>query len=628
MPPRLPLPLRLPPAHTLRCPLPQRRLLTVLAIETSCDDTSIALLTSPTPHTATLLAHETVTSPNRIYGGIHPLISTVSHATHLAPLLAAVVALGHKPDFVAVTRGPGMPTSLSIGLDTAKGLAVAWGVPLVGVHHMLAHALTPRLVAALNCAAVERAAAAAAAAAAEGGAGGVPEGSEVVAESHGAAIESSEAAPESTQAALEISGAAPESIKASPESIKAASESIKAASESIKAASESIKAASESIKAASESIKAASESIKAASESIKAASESIKAASESSDTSPSPTQAPPPSPSPTAPNPPLEPLLEITTPVKKSQILQQPAQTPTEAPQFPFLTLLVSGGHTQVVHSRSLTSHKVLADTMDIALGDMIDKCARQLVPARVLTTYGESVAYGAALEEFCFPARDGSDRRYGYRYTLPGGKARAAEDEAETAAYDWQLSAPLAKTGPAMRRLAYSFSGLGSSVERCLKRRKRLLGGVEIGDEERRALGRKVMVLAFEHVAARMVLGLEAMGEEGGSVGTVVVSGGVAANRFFRHVLRIYLTSKGYQHIKIVVPPMKFCTDNAAMIAWAGLELYRAGWQTGLSALPLKKWSMDDDVYIEGEEDNAEHGVGGVLGAQQWIKRDVEEEP
>ena len=55
-----------------------------------------------------------------------------------------------KPDFVSVTRGPGMFNCLSVGLNVAKGLAVGWQVPLVGVHHMQAHALTPRLVHALQ----------------------------------------------------------------------------------------------------------------------------------------------------------------------------------------------------------------------------------------------------------------------------------------------------------------------------------------------------------------------------------------------------------------------------------------------------------------------------------------------
>ncbi len=56
----------------------------------------------------------------------------------------------HKPDFVSVTRGPGMRASLNAGLDTAKGLAVAWQTPLLGINHMQAHALTPRLVSALQ----------------------------------------------------------------------------------------------------------------------------------------------------------------------------------------------------------------------------------------------------------------------------------------------------------------------------------------------------------------------------------------------------------------------------------------------------------------------------------------------
>ena len=61
-----------------------------------------------------------------------------------------VVVTRRKPDFISVTRGPGMRSNLSTGLDTAKGLAVAWQIPLVGIHHIQAHLLTPRLVSALR----------------------------------------------------------------------------------------------------------------------------------------------------------------------------------------------------------------------------------------------------------------------------------------------------------------------------------------------------------------------------------------------------------------------------------------------------------------------------------------------
>src|SRR5690606_35520754 len=95
-----------------------------------------------------------------VHRGIHPLTSLESHRTNLAPLLKrAMVALlekdGVQPkirpalDLICATRGPGMRTSLAVGLDMAKGLAVGLELPFVGVHHMLGHALTPRLVSAM-----------------------------------------------------------------------------------------------------------------------------------------------------------------------------------------------------------------------------------------------------------------------------------------------------------------------------------------------------------------------------------------------------------------------------------------------------------------------------------------------
>lgn len=59
-------------------------------------------------------------------------------------------------------------------------------------------------------------------------------------------------------------------------------------------------------------------------------------------------------------------------------------------------------------------------------------------------------------------------------------------------------------------------------------------------------------------------------------------------------------------------------------MIAWAGLEMYRAGWETDMMALPLRKWSLDNNVQATVEEEDAADGTGGVLGALHWKKRDI----
>lgn len=138
------------PGFAFQC-LSTRGLVT-LAIETSCDDTSVAVaevLTGPNPGLKVHF-HKTVTADNAGYNGIHPLVALHSHQKTLAPLLQEALRDCPKLDLIAATRGPGMRSNLSVGLDTAKGLAVAFNLPFVGVHHMQAHALTPRLVQAMN----------------------------------------------------------------------------------------------------------------------------------------------------------------------------------------------------------------------------------------------------------------------------------------------------------------------------------------------------------------------------------------------------------------------------------------------------------------------------------------------
>ncbi len=129
--------------------------LVTLAIETSCDDTCVAIV-EKNSRGAHLLFNEKITSNNARFRGIHPIVALEGHEEKLAGLIEKSLAFlpsnggAPRPDFVSVTRGPGMRSNLNTGLFTAKGLAVAWRVPLVGVHHMQAHALTPRLVSAIS----------------------------------------------------------------------------------------------------------------------------------------------------------------------------------------------------------------------------------------------------------------------------------------------------------------------------------------------------------------------------------------------------------------------------------------------------------------------------------------------
>lgn len=68
---------------------------------------------------------------------------------------------------------------------------------------------------------------------------------------------------------------------------------------------------------------------------------------------------------------------------------------------------------------------------------------------------------------------------------------------------------------------------------------------------------------------------------------------------------LRSFLDARKLMDVPLVCPPVEYCTDNAAMIAWAGMEMYDEGWTTNLSCQPLRKWSIDPSATD-----------GGILGA------------
>lgn len=141
-------------------PCLQRRGLVVLGIETSCDDTCVAVLTTEGDGIHPpfrILSGRKVTCANKHHKGVHPVEAVESHTKNLPEETRAVlrkslgpIPLARPPDLVAVTRGPGMKPCLSVGISFAKALSLSWGVPLVGVHHMQAHALTPQLEAAIR----------------------------------------------------------------------------------------------------------------------------------------------------------------------------------------------------------------------------------------------------------------------------------------------------------------------------------------------------------------------------------------------------------------------------------------------------------------------------------------------
>ncbi|DAA79668.1 TPA_exp: tRNA N6-adenosine threonylcarbamoyltransferase, mitochondrial [Trichophyton benhamiae CBS 112371] len=468
------------------------------------DDTSVAIVEKHGPQTedtssrrtsrpnATLHFLQNITADSREYRGIHPVVSLESHQANLADLVDK--ALSHlpspsepilekagesnpyvsraiqlpstsdgirstklKPDFISVTRGPGMRSNLSVGLELAKGLSVAWQVPIVGVHHMQAHLLTPRLANALD----------------------IPPGSEN-------------------------------------------------------------------------------------------------------------------------------------------------GDLRTLKPEFPFISVLVSGGHSFLAYSKSLTNHETLASTVDVAIGDVLDKFARMALPSSYINQ-SKTTMYGKQLEAYAFP--NGCADYVDYKPPATRGQEARPITNAQ---YGWSLTLPYA----GLKTMAFTFAGLLSAAQREVetmangkpvqrKKTKEEMNNLNLDflpEEGRIEFCRGFMRVCFEHLASRIVLALENVSSgatnsidmeklgPGSPVKTVVVSGGVAANQYLRHILRSFLDVRGFSDVNIIAPPLYLCTDNAAMIGWAGIEMFEAGWRTSRKSQTIRKWNLDPAATD-----------GGILGPEGW---------
>lgn len=245
----------------------------------------------------------------------------------------------------------------------------------------------------------------------------------------------------------------------------------------------------------------------------------------------------------------------------------------SQEPEFPFLSVLASGGHTLLLQSTSLVDHQVLGSTGDIAVGDCLDKIARVVLPADLLQTT-RSTMYGALLENFAWSRDDAStpesDRKgctesgngpttglsaadylqiskdsY-ISYKVPMNHEEGARNSMTS--WGWALPQPLTKAGGGVKigAIAFSFSGLLTAVERNflygrdpgtrrLNKAQRHAHDVTLA--ERRDLARESMRTAFEHIAHRVILAVQSISNSSASPKAVVVSGGVAANSFLRHM-------------------------------------------------------------------------------------------
>src|SRR5512138_118629 len=220
--------------------------------------------------------------------------------------------------------------------------------------------------------------------------------------------------------------------------------------------------------------------------------------------------------------------------------------------EFPYLLLLVSGGHCQLLAVEGVGRYRRLGGTIDDAVGEAFDKTAKLL----------------------------------GLGY--PGGPAV----EQEAAKGD---PAAFALPRPMVGRpgLDFSFSGLKTAVRQAAEQAG-ILGGAKAsgGDAQRRAdLAASFQAAVGDVLAERCGRALEVFRQDYGAAGPLVVAGGVAANRSLRARLESVAAAAG---TRLVAPPPALCTDNAAMIAWAGVERLRLGLTDPLDFAARPRWPLE----------------------------------
>lgn len=217
----------------------------------------------------------------------------------------------------------------------------------------------------------------------------------------------------------------------------------------------------------------------------------------------------------------------------------------TDGIDFPYLLLLVSGGHTQIVRVDGLGDYVRIGTTIDDALGEAFDKTAKLL---------GLGYPGGPAVER-----------------VAAGGDAR-------------RIALPRPLTGRA--EPDFSFSGLKTAV-RLEAERLAPLDDRSVAD-----LAAGFQAAVCDVVADRVGRALALFAAARAGVPPVlVVAGGVAANKAIAGRLRETCAARG---ARLVVPPGVLCTDNGAMVAWAGAEHLAAGHRDGFDFAARARWPLD----------------------------------
>ncbi len=216
----------------------------------------------------------------------------------------------------------------------------------------------------------------------------------------------------------------------------------------------------------------------------------------------------------------------------------------TDGLDFPYVLLLVSGGHTQLLRVDAVGSYRRLGTTLDDALGEAFDKAAKLM---------GLPYPGGPEIERWALQGREGA-----VRFPRP----------------------MLGREEP-----HFSFAGLKTAIALEVQKRGSL------SDRDVADIARGFQDAVCDILAERTTRTLDSSGE---GATALVVAGGVAANAAIRATLEGVASARG---LLLVAPPAELCTDNGAMIAWAGAERLALGLRNGWDTPARARWPLDPDA-------------------------------
>ncbi len=215
---------------------------------------------------------------------------------------------------------------------------------------------------------------------------------------------------------------------------------------------------------------------------------------------------------------------------------------------FPFLLLLISGGHCQLLVVEGIGRYTKLGGTIDDAVGEAFDKIAKFI---------GLGYPGGPAVEQ---AAVRGDPARFDFPRPMRG---RPCAD--------------------------FSFSGLKTAARQSFE-------ALDTPDSEDvndlcASFQSAVCDVLKDRCTNALTMYKDKIGSDGGQNLRFVVAGGVAANEAVRRTLEELSNDMG---VRLIVPPPWLCTDNGAMIAWVGIERFQAGLIDGLNAVPRARWPLE----------------------------------